>query len=263
MNKIFGFLFLLLSSIALGQNTVIIPALLHSEKIDADYYYGTDQFGAIYYVKDDVVFKKNNNQIWQYKNLRLGTITKIDIQNPLKIVVFYEKFNTIIQLDNQLNEVQKTDFNQYSLPIIAAATGMASQNRLWIFNATNKQLGLYDFQKNSYTSLSQPFKDSIRFYQTNYNYFYWITPQLELYACDVFGKIIYLGTVPPFDNGFLYQNNLFFYTKDSFLYGFDLNKQETLTIDIAEKSYGDFSIKEQILSIFTSKEIFNFKITNP
>lgn len=51
--------------------------------------------------------KKNNTQLWQYKNLSLGKITKIDLQNPLKIVLFYEGFNSVILLDNQLNEIQK------------------------------------------------------------------------------------------------------------------------------------------------------------
>jgi hypothetical protein len=31
-------------------------------------------------------------------------------QNPLNIVLFYENFNVVILLDNQLNETQKINF---------------------------------------------------------------------------------------------------------------------------------------------------------
>jgi hypothetical protein len=37
-------------------------------------------------------------------------ITKVDLQNPLKIVLFYESFNSALLLDNQLNEIQKINF---------------------------------------------------------------------------------------------------------------------------------------------------------
>ena len=70
---------------------------------NADDYIGFDSFGAQYYIKNNVFIKKNTTQIWQYKNLSFGKISKVDIQNPLNIVLFYEDFNTVILLDNQLN----------------------------------------------------------------------------------------------------------------------------------------------------------------
>jgi hypothetical protein len=71
----------------------------------------------------------------------LGKITKVDLQNPLKIVLFYESFN-VAPLDNQLNEIQKINFSSNANPIVITATGIASQNQLWVYNSLNQQIGL-------------------------------------------------------------------------------------------------------------------------
>ena len=39
-------------------------------------------------------------------------IKKVDLINPLKVTLFYEEFNTVVLLDNQMNEIQKIDFSK-------------------------------------------------------------------------------------------------------------------------------------------------------
>ena len=62
-------------------------------------------------------YKTKDHQSLEYKNISLGKITKVDLQNPLKIVLFYENFNTAVLLDNQLNETQKINFSENTIPI--------------------------------------------------------------------------------------------------------------------------------------------------
>jgi hypothetical protein len=66
-------------------------------------------FGFIIPLKT-IFFLKSARETFVYQNFSLGKITKVDLQNPLKIVLFYENFNTVVTLDNQLNEIQKSIF---------------------------------------------------------------------------------------------------------------------------------------------------------
>jgi hypothetical protein len=51
--------------------------------------------------------QEKTTKILNTKSLFGKKITKVDLQNPLKIVLFYESFNSALLLDNQLNEIQK------------------------------------------------------------------------------------------------------------------------------------------------------------
>ena len=106
-------------SIAFGQNQKLIAVKINSINLDADQFLGYDQFGFYYTIKNNVLSKTKDIQSLEYKNISLGKITKVDLQNPLKIVLFYENFNTVVMLDNQLNEIQKINFSENTIPIMA------------------------------------------------------------------------------------------------------------------------------------------------
>jgi hypothetical protein len=193
----------------------------------------------------------------------LGKPSKIDFQNPLKIMLFYENFNTIILLDNQLSETQKINFSENEIPILVAATGIASHNRLWIYNSLSQQIGLFDYLKNTYLSITPSFQGNLKYYSSDFNVFYWIDEKLNWYSCDVFGKISTLGKVADFDQIQIIENQVLVFSKDEKLHLQDLRKNSIYTIKNVEKSFKNFYYKDQILSIFTNQEIINYKITIP
>jgi hypothetical protein len=90
MKTTLHFLFLLLSSIGLAQYTNPVASKMGTEFIQADTYSGEDAYGFQYFIKNNVLFKKSNNTFFQYKNLSLGKITRVDLQNPLRILLFYQ-----------------------------------------------------------------------------------------------------------------------------------------------------------------------------
>jgi hypothetical protein len=210
-----------------------------------------------------VFAKINSKENFEYKNVALGRITKVDLQNPLKIVLFYENFNTVVTLDNQLNESQKINFSDSAIPIVATAIGIASQNRLWISNSMNQQLGLYDYLNNHYKTISVPFIEPSKIYASDFNYFYWIDTKNNFYNCDLFGKITYTGLIPDFDTISIINESKYIYAKNSILTLKDLEKDKNYAIEISEKSFKKFYYRDQILSIFTNKGITNYKITIP
>jgi hypothetical protein len=234
--------------------------------IDADDFSGYDSFGYSYQIKNNVFSKTKDKERFEYKNVSLGKITKVDLQNPLKIVLFYEDFNTVILLDNQLNKVTEINFSLNNTPIVVSAIGMSTQNQLWIYNALNQQISLFDYLKNEYKTVSTPLIETIKYYQTDFNTFYWIDKKNNWFSCDIFGKTTSLGKVSDFDAIEIINNHQYLFSKANLLYFKDItstNSNAFSEIEILEKSFDKFCYKDQILSIFTAKEIINYKIVTP
>ncbi|PKH67109.1 hypothetical protein CXF59_14555 [Flavobacterium sp. ALD4] len=263
MKKLITFFFLFSLSVAFGQNQKIYANTTDTLNVVADDFIGYDQFDFYYYIKDNALYKIKGTTSLEYKNPSLGKITKIDIQNPLNIVLFYENFNVVILLDNQLNETQKINFLENTSPLAVSATGIASQNRLWAYNSLNQQIGLFDYIKNEYKTISTPFPENIKHYQTDFNTFYWIDHKNNWYSCDVFGVITTRGKTPGFDAIEIMSDHQFIYSNNNKLFFEDLEKNQKYEIEISEKTFKKFYYRDQILSIFTSKGIINYKITTP
>ena len=257
-------LFLLLSCVfAYSQEQTLKAELVSTQKIDADTFVGFDEMENIYFIKNNVFYKKNKQQLWQYKNILLGKITKIDFQNQLKIMLFYENFNTIILLDNQLNETQKINFSENTTPIIVSAAGIASKNRLWIYNSLTQQIGLFDYLKNTFQSVTPSFDGNIKKYDSDFNTFRWIDDKKNWYTVDVFGKVSTSGKVADYNQIQVVTNQEVLFSKDKKLFLQDIGKNTFYTIENVDKSFTNFYYKDQILAIFTNQEITNYKITIP
>lgn len=264
MKKYLKYLFFISTlTLCSAQENTINAILIDSKKVAFETFIGFDGMQSLYYINNNVLYKKDKNELWQYKNISLGKISKIDILNPLKIVLFYENFNTVILLDNQLNEIKKINFSEKLIPLVVSSIGISSNNQLWVYNSLTQQIGLYNYLKNNYKTISPPISGTILFYQTDFNTFYWIDNQHILHSCDLFGKINDLGKIPDFDQIQLLGSKDFIFSKDSEFFIKDEKKTPPKRIENLPKSFKNFFIKDQILSIFTTQEITNFKITKP
>lgn len=248
---------------AFSQEALLPVRILATPKENPERFVGTDAFGWEYVIADNEFRKQKDGRVLKYKNLSLGDIYKADLQNPLQIVLFYRKFNTVVLLDNQLNATTVINFNALPKPIIAEAVGLASQNRLWVYDVTTQQTGLYDPKTNAFRTLTPPFNDGITWYQSDYNYFYWTDTAGKCFALNLFGAVTALGNVPLFDAAQLLSPNVLLLQKDNVLYQYTLDTQKQTPVAIVEKSFGAFYYKDQILSIFTPIEFIQYKISLP
>ena len=264
MKKVLFILFLISFCCTYSQEQNILASHSSTQKIDADQYIGFDNLGSVYYAKNNVLYKLDKSgQLWQFKNLSLGKFTRVDLQNPLKLVVFYENFNMSILLDNQLNMIQKVIFSENNSPLVITAVGLASQNRFWIYNSLSQQIGLYDYINHTFEFITPSFKDNIKYYESDFNYFQWIDENLKWFTCDIYGKVTALGAVPDFDRIQSVTNDMVIFSKDENMYLYNTKKNITFKITNVENSFKKFYFKDQILSIFTTQGITNYKITIP
>lgn len=266
INFLFSFLIVSFSSVILAQDSKIKAIQISSVASNSEEFLGYDSFGFAYQINNNVFSKVKGAEFFEYKNVSLGEITKVDLQNPLKMVLFYEDFNTVVLLDNQLNKMTEINFSLNPTPIVVSAIGMSTQNQLWIYNALNQQIGLFDYLKNEYKTVSLPLTEPIKYYHTDFNTFYWIDRKNNWYSCDIFGKTTSLGNVPNFDKIEIIDAQKYIFSNGNILYLRDINKEKTAVIseiEILQKSFDNFYYKDQILSIFTAKEILNYKIVTP
>jgi len=263
MKKIVLFLFLCSQTVCFCQNQKLKTSAIHSEEIENKIYLGFDGLGNNYFIKNNVFIKQNDTQKWEYKNVPLGKITSVDYINPLKIVVFYEDFNTIIILDNQLNEIQKLNLFDIDNTIFASKIGMASLNQFWIYNALTQQILLFNYLNNTFKNIGNPIQESIKYTQSDFNNFYWIDENNNWFSIDIFGKVNLLANIPPWENIQIIDNDRLLFSSNNVLYCLNNKSKLIYEIEIVEKSFQKFYFKDQILAIFTNQQIKNLKLKLP
>ncbi|RZJ71778.1 hypothetical protein [Flavobacterium sp.] len=257
MKKFLPILFLLFQYAGFSQ----LAAVSTSEiAVAADRFLGFDNLGSNYYVKDNTFYKEKEGKILQYKNISFGKIEKADLINPMNLVLFYKDFNAVVFLDNQLNEIRRINFSDFVEPMTVTAIGNASQNRLWIYNNINQQIGLYDYLKNSVRYIAQPLKGNIVHYESDFNYFHWLDDSGNRYSCDLFGKISSLGKWPIEPNSQFVSDKSMLYLKNGNLYFFTLADNNGQVVDLGKKSPLGFWYNAQNLAIFTPALISNHKL---
>lgn len=110
----------------------------------------TDKFGAGYVLNNTnelVKIAPDDDRVMKYSLLRYGRPMNVDATNPLKVLLFYKDFSTIVLLDNNLSEksvlkLQEKGFFQVS----AACTSL--DNKVWIYDALNYKLTKIDERLN-------------------------------------------------------------------------------------------------------------------
>src|SRR5690606_4337401 len=229
--------------------------------VEADLYFGKDALGYDYFSKNNVLYKQKNSEKWEYKNLSLGKITSVDLINPLKILIFYRDFNSVVLLDNQLSEISKINFSDFD--IVAQTCSMASKNRFWVYDNLTSSLFLVDYLNKKKTTVNQPFKSDFKYWKSDYNYWFRISEENELYSYDNYGNVISHGNIPEFNKILIGVNREIFLSLNDNLYFYQGLKGESQEFSLPEKVFDSFDYKNRNLSIFTNKQIQNYQLILP
>ena len=202
--------------------------------LEAETFVGVDEFKSTYYINENILYKKTAEKLFSYSNVELGKLSRVNIQNPFKIILFYADFNTAIILDNNLNELtQKLDFTKETLVNNVSFVTAASQNNLWLYADDNK-LHLYNYQLQKDLLQTQP----ITFYNntfvpenivSTYKYI-WILSKNGVLEFNEYGVFIRAYNIKNADHIFPFQNG-FIYVLDGSLFYNDLTKFIPIELD--------------------------------
>ena len=75
---------LLLFSISIFAQESVEAKFIDKTDLNAETLISVDNFGTIYYIKNDVIHKKTDDHTITYNNLQLGTLESANAFNPFK-----------------------------------------------------------------------------------------------------------------------------------------------------------------------------------
>ena len=235
--------------------------LIKTDSIDADNLISTTPFGAIFYISNNIFYKKQNNKTINYNNLQLGNIKNASTFNPLKINLFYNDFNTLIILDNRLSEIYKIDFNTLKNYKNVSHVSTGYDNTVWIFNEDNQKLELFDYKSKSSRAQTQPIESEILDLKSNYNYC-WLLTKKHLLTYNYLGNL----TRKTDNNGYTnldVSNENIVLKKDDNLYYINKNKPQVKVIQLPNLIINQFFVTNETLYIYNQKVLQEFQlITN-
>jgi hypothetical protein len=74
---------------------------------------------------------------------RYGTVYAIDVTNPMKVLLYYKDYSTIVMLDRYLNRINMIDLRKSGI-FQAKAIGLSYDNNVWIFDEQSAKLKKID-----------------------------------------------------------------------------------------------------------------------
>lgn len=127
-----------------------------------------DNLDQLYVISSNGQVRKFNSKgdsIAIYNQVRnFGKLHSIDISNPLRPVLFYKDFSTVVVLDRFLAQRSVLDLRKVNIYQPSAA-GLSYDNHLWIFDEFDNKLKKVDDQGNilmSTPDFRMVFNESIR-----------------------------------------------------------------------------------------------------
>lgn len=107
----------------------------------------TDNLGDIFLVSKTNQIKKLNaylDSVGVFNDVRrYGNIYSLDVSNPLKLIVYYKDFTTILVLDRFLNVRNTIDLRKYGI-LQAKAVALSYDNNYWIFDELDNTIKKID-----------------------------------------------------------------------------------------------------------------------
>jgi hypothetical protein len=234
----------LLLTFILSAITILFPIAESTEFIVDGKLMSIDKLGNIFTGKKDVLYKYSNQGklLNSYSNKLLGNITTLDVNNPLRYLVYYQDIGQVVFLDNTLslhNEVVLEDhgFDQTTLAC------SSNNDAFWVYDAMEFRLLKLDEQvkivQNSGNIIQLlGFQIKPNFILEANDKVYLNDPNHGIFVFDIYGS--YIKKIPIKDlSKFQIVNKKLIYQIENNLYMLNLITldEQTTTIDTLHSNY--------------------------
>jgi hypothetical protein len=89
-------------------------------------------------------YNSNGDSVAVFNDVRkFGKATLVDVSNPLKILLYYRDFATVVMLDRFLNVVNTIDLRKQNI-LQAKAIGQSYDNKIWVYDEMENKLKKID-----------------------------------------------------------------------------------------------------------------------
>jgi hypothetical protein len=203
-----------------------------------------------------------------FNDFQLGPITSVDLINPLKIVLFYRDTNTVVFVDNRLNEIERIIFNNLPNFINVGAATDAGNNRLWIFNMDTQELELFNYRSFLETVVSQPFPGSLKGMASNFNYCYTLTDK-KIRAFNIYGSLLAEIDAQGYEKIFQQNENVYALKEQTLYFVSKLSEDEPvaafqkITLPLQEKQVQGLYLTQDFLYLYDGNHLHTLTLTPP
>lgn len=201
-----------------------------------------DQLGYLYIITKTGQLKKytaEGDSVAVFNQMRRnGVLSHIDVSNPLKVLLYYKNFNTVVLLDRLLNVTVSLDLRKLGIYQVSAM-GTSYDNNIWLYDEMNAELIKVDEAGNKMTStyslvdiISDLPKPTQLFDQQRIVYLY--DPEKGVYQFDYFGGYKGLLKIQNWKDIFVW-NDIFYGRKENEIMKYHLQTHEEESMPISKE----------------------------
>lgn len=145
MKSFFTFLFLVAATVSLAQkDSSFLLVRTYNGDIAA---VAIDNLDNLYVVSSTGQLKKFNGRgdsVGVFNGIRAyGKLQTVDVTNPLRLLLFYKDFSTVVILDRLLSSRTSIDLRRHNV-LQPAAVGLSYDNNIWVFDQYDNKLKKLD-----------------------------------------------------------------------------------------------------------------------
>ncbi|OAQ40361.1 hypothetical protein A5893_05260 [Pedobacter psychrophilus] len=261
--------------------TIIVFMMMLSLKVTAQEYQfiakidtaakmvNLDNLGNLFVVTPKNELLKFNPQgkfLWNYTNKTFGDISQIDVTDPLRVILYYEGYQQIVVLNNNLSEISKFTFNQnpnQQITLVASA----NNNGFWVYDQINRELrkltnNFIDDLNSGNIYQRNGFDMQANFMLTDDQYIYINDKKEGIRIFDRFGNFFKTAIIFP-KNNFEVNDNDIYFMKDSTFMKYNINTYHLSKIDLPiQETFIDASLRFSRLVILKENDITLWAVKN-
>ena len=132
-------LFFCALTFAQNDSSYVLIGSYKGDVVDA----AVDNLGNLYVISSQGQIKKYNaagDSVGIYNQVRnFGKSFSIDVSNPLKVLLFYKDFSTVVVLDRYLSGITTVNLKNFNI-LQPAAVGLSYDNNIWVYDEYDSKL---------------------------------------------------------------------------------------------------------------------------
>lgn len=159
-------------------------------------YFNVDNLDNIYLISNDNRLKKldpNGDSVAVYNDVkRYGNPSSIDVTNPLKTLLYYKNYSTVVVLDRLLTVRNNINFRRQNIFYVNNVS-LSYDNNIWIFDEEDLKLKKIDEEgkvlqaTNDWRLLFDSVPSPVKIIDRN-NFVYLYDPEKGFYIFDYYGS---------------------------------------------------------------------------
>ena len=250
------FLFIYLTSF-LAYNQITLDKIDNIKINDSYQLISIDNIGELYFLEDDMLRKGGD---YVFSDSSIGSLSKVDFYNKFKLKLWYSNYNTLVILDNFLNEITRVNFNEISSLYEISDISSANENNIWVFDESVTRIKKFDFFKKLFIdNIETQIDGKLMDMKSNYNYL-WVLTKNFLYKINYNGLIIFkTENKNEFSKLGFYKNDVIL-SNNKELFHFKNEEELFIKINLEKLFIKDFFVIDETLYIYDKDHLNKYLI---